>query len=116
MQTWSSRQSKPKRREALPRFAPRMRPAAPVDLSDWPHPGRVALETLSETCLEMVYDGVHRIDGETIDYTAYPLYGAPGAAAEPDTGRMLFAHGDERVELDFGIDPQQTLLPMRVIG
>ena len=75
-----------------------------------------ALETLSGTCLEMVYDGVHRIDGETIDYTTYPLYGAPGAAAEPDTGRMFFSHGNERVELDFGSDPQQILLPMRVIG
>ena len=31
-------------------------------------------------------------------------------------GRMRFGSGEDVVEVDFGIDPDQPLMPMRVIG
>jgi hypothetical protein len=29
---------------------------------------------------------------------------------------MLFQHGTDRLELDFGLEPEEPPLPMRVIG
>ena len=92
------------------------RTAAHLDLSGWPRKSRVIVETTKGTRLEMVYDGAHRVDGEEIDYENYPLYEAPGAKAEANTGKMIFQHRTKKVALDFGIDPQKPLLPMRVIG
>jgi len=87
-----------------------------VDLSGWPEEGRVAVETTKGARLEMEYDGEHRVDGKGVDYEGYPLYGAPGVEAPLGTGWTAFRHGADRIELDFGIDPDQPLLPMRVIG
>jgi len=92
------------------------RASACPDLNDWPRAERVSVATWKGERLEMTYDGEHRIDGEAIDYEAYPLYGAPGVEAEMRTGKMAFRRGGERVELDFGIDPDAEMLPMRVIG
>ncbi len=64
----------------------------------------------------MRYDGPHLVDGEAIDYEAYPLYEAPGVEAALGTGRMLFQHGEDRLQLDFGVDRETPQLPMRVIG
>jgi hypothetical protein len=64
----------------------------------------------------MHYNGPHLIDGVAIDYEAYPIYEAPGVEAPLGTGRMTFQHGDDRLELDFGVDGETPQLPMRVIG
>ena len=66
--------------------------------------------------MEMYFDGQHRVDGEAIDYDAYPLYEAPGVDAQAGTGRMTFRKGDQEVRLDFGVDASKPLLPIRVIG
>ena len=60
-----------------------LRVAAPLDLSLWPAQGRLAAATLKGHRLEMVYDGPHRVDGQTLDYASYPLYQAPGGRSPP---------------------------------
>jgi len=93
------------------------RAAQQPDLSAWPESGQVGLETWDGRRLEMDYDGSHCVDGQAIDYEAYPLYEAPGVEAPLGTGRMIFRRaGEETVELDFGIDPHAPLPSMRVIG
>ncbi|MDA0709984.1 MAG: hypothetical protein O3B73_07240 [bacterium] len=87
-----------------------------LDLSDWPTNNRVGVQTIGGARLEMVYDGAHTVDGQAIDYTAWPLYGAPGAHGEVNTGKVVFRAGQEEVSVDFGIDPKKPLMPMRVIG
>ena len=87
-----------------------------VDLSGWPGGERIAVETFAGLQMEMIYDGVHCVDGVAIDYDAWPLYEAPGARAEVNTGKMTFRYGDAKVELDFGVDPDKPMIPMRVIG
>jgi hypothetical protein len=92
------------------------RAGARPDLNDWPRAGRVSVATWKGERLEIVYDGEHKVNGEVIDYEAYPLYGAPGVEAELGIGKVVFRKGGERVELDFGVDPDGEMLPMRVIG
>jgi hypothetical protein len=92
------------------------RAAAGLELEDWPTQGRVALTTITGDRLELEFDGAHRVNDEVIDYDSWPLYGAPEAQAEVNTGRMRFGSGEDVVEVDFGIDPDQPLMPMRVIG
>ena len=41
---------------------------------------------------------------------------APGVQAPLGTGKMAFRHGEDELALDFGIDSDAPLLPMRVIG
>ncbi|MEW6750484.1 MAG: hypothetical protein AB1505_05835 [Candidatus Latescibacterota bacterium] len=89
---------------------------AGLDLGGWPREGRVRVQSLQGRWLDVTYDGEHLLDGAPIVYDPYPLYEAPGVTAEVNTGRMVFTHGDERVELDFGIDPEARAIPMRVIG
>jgi len=92
------------------------RAGSDVDLSGWPRDQRVRVDTLSGTCLDMVYDGPHMVDGQAIDYDAWPLYGSPGAQAEVNTGHMVFRHDDSELTLDFGVNPDAAMVPMRVIG
>ena len=87
-----------------------------LDLSDWEDHGTVNVYTLADHRLDMVYNGEHRVDGQVIDYDAYSLYEAPGVEAVSGTGKMSFQHGDHEANLDFGIDPNKPLIPMRVIG
>jgi hypothetical protein len=102
----------------------RQRSAAALDLSDWPGPGRAGLVTTGGHRLEIVFpdappgegDESHLLDGVAIDYSAYPLYEAPGVAAPLGTGKMILRHQGETTELDFQIDPDRELIPMRVIG
>ncbi|MBI2506425.1 MAG: hypothetical protein HYW07_24680 [Candidatus Latescibacteria bacterium] len=89
---------------------------AHLDLGGWPDQGLVEFDTLTGHRLRLQYDGPHQMDGQTIDYEAYPLYEAPGVSALPGTGQMRFCRGAQEVRLDFGIDPQQPMIPMRVIG
>ena len=86
------------------------------DLAGWPIKNRIAVESHDGTLLEMHYDGPHMLAGQVLDYSSYPLYEAPGVKAELNTGRMHFSHNDQSFELDFGIDPDAPLAPMRVIG
>ena len=90
--------------------------AAPPDLSGWPDPGRLAVDTPDGHCLAITYDGPHCLDGAPIDYTAYPLYEAPNARAALHTGRLSFGQGADALEVDFDLDPSRPLPPMRVIG
>ena len=76
----------------------------------------MAVATTTGHTLEIHYDGEHRIDDRPIDYDAYPLYESPHAHAELHSGKMTFAQGNDRLELDFEIDPAAPLIPMRVIG
>lgn len=92
------------------------RVASRPDLSRWPLAGRVGAVNSKGESLEMIYDGEHRVEGEALDYDSYPLYGAPGVDAPLGTGKMTWARGHQRVELDFGVEQGKTLLPMRVIG
>ena len=87
-----------------------------LDLAGWPQEGRVAFQTLRGRQIEMTYDGVHRLDGKEIDYSTWPLYKAPGVTAPLGSGRVTFRRGDASLELDFGVDPQKPMLPIRVIG
>ena len=91
--------------------------AAPhLDLSGWSLEGQVTFQTLRGRRLEMTYDGAHRVDGQEIDYSTWPLYEAPGVTAPLGSGRVAFRRGSASLELDFGVDPEKTMLPIRVIG
>ena len=94
----------------------RRRSRLPLDLNGWPGEGRVAVESSGGARLEMHYDGPHTVDGSAIDYEAWPLYEAPGVEAPLGSGKARFAKGDLVHEVDFGVDPQAPLAPMRVIG
>lgn len=87
-----------------------------LDLSGWPEPGRVGFETRRGHRLEMTYDGPHQVDGREIDYASWPMYDAPWVKASLDTGRVVFRRGAEQLELDFEMDPDKPMLPIRVIG
>lgn len=89
---------------------------AGLDLEGWPDGGRVGVQSVNGGHLEMTYNGPHRLDGQAIDYESWPLYSAPGVEAFLGTGRVAFRHGKEELVLDFGVDPQASLMPMRVIG
>ena len=87
-----------------------------LDLSGWPVNNKVCVETFSGAQMEMVYDGAHKVNGEAIDYSAWPLFGAPGAQGELNTGKVVFRYGEDEVRVDFEIDPTKPMIPMRVIG
>ena len=96
------------------------RAVAGLDLSRWPAPGQVSLTTTTGHCLALSWPAgeadVHRVDGRVVDYDAYPLYAAPGVEAPLGSGRVSLAQGEDRVELDFGIEEESEALPLRVIG
>lgn len=87
-----------------------------VDVSGWPVNNRVRVETTLGAKLEMVYNGAHTVNGEAMDYSAWPLYDAPTAHGELNTGNVVFRYGGDEVNVDFGIDPEKPMIPMRVIG
>lgn len=87
-----------------------------LDVNDWRGGGVVRYQALRGRVLEMVYDGVHRVDGEIIDYDAWPLYGGSGIDAPLGTGVIRFENGDQTLTLDFGVDGTKAMIPMRVIG
>ncbi len=92
------------------------RAAALPDVSRWQTDGVLAASSTAGTRLELDYDGMHRIDGEPVDYDAYPLYQAPGVAAAMGEGIIRFEHGEEELVVDFEIEPDGPVLPMRSIG
>jgi endogenous inhibitor of DNA gyrase (YacG/DUF329 family) len=89
---------------------------AHFDLSGWPGEGQITVETVAGHRLEMAYEGPHSIDGEHIDYNAYPLFDGPGLDAPTDTGMITFRHDGDELTLDFDIDQGAAVLPIRAIG
>ena len=87
-----------------------------VDLANWLENAQVVVETFDGKTLDMTYDGAHCVDGEVIDYDAWPLYASPSAEANVNTGKMRFFYGDQVLNLDFDVDVQAPMVPMRVIG
>jgi len=77
---------------------------------------RVGHTTRAGAVLEMAYDGQHCINGEPIAYDGWKLYDAPEAQAELNSGIVHFTHGNESLTLDFAVDPDGEMIPMRVIG
>jgi hypothetical protein len=94
----------------------RQRAALKPDLSGWPETGRVQMATTRSDHLDLTHGGDHRVNGQVVDYEAYALYDAPGVEAPLGTGRVTFSRDGDVVDVDFGIDPDKPLLPMRVIG
>lgn len=92
------------------------RAALVPELHGWPADGRVAVQTTTGHRLQMSYDGPHLVDGEPIDYDAWPLYEAPWAKAAVGTGRIHLKRSGTSHDLDFRVDPSGPHLPMRVIG
>ena len=45
-----------------------------------------------------------------------PQYEAPGVEGTVGTGRVEFRRAGDDFALDFGVDPDLPMLPMRVIG
>ena len=87
-----------------------------VDLSAWATRHQVAYTTLAGARLCMTYDGMHQVNDASINYDAWKLYDAPEVSAELNTGIIHFDHKGDTLKLDFGIDPDRDLMPMRVIG
>ena len=73
------------------------------------------MQTTKGRALDITFDGAHLVDGEPISYD-YPLYAAHGVEAPLGTGKVSFTRGTDTVDVDFNIDPDKELLPMRVIG
>jgi hypothetical protein len=64
----------------------------------------------------MTFDGDHQVDGKPIEYDEWKLYDAPEAKAELNSGIIRFEHERESLTLDFEVDPNCEMIPMRVIG
>ncbi|MEE3042766.1 MAG: hypothetical protein VX948_18025 [Candidatus Latescibacterota bacterium] len=91
-----------------------------LDLDQWPVSGEVMLRTISGSSMGINWpegsDAQRHVDGRPVDDDC-GLYDAPSIAdAELGTGRILFEHGSERLELDFDADPSKPMMPMRCIG
>ncbi|MBT6148582.1 MAG: hypothetical protein HOH74_24320 [Gemmatimonadetes bacterium] len=91
-----------------------------LDLQQWPDTGQVRLKTLSGDELRLDWpateDAVAYLNDTPVDTTC-DLYEAPSVKeASLGTGRIVFEHGGEQLEVDFGIDPASAILPMRCVG
>lgn len=91
------------------------RSARDVDVSRWPDEA-VSVTTHDGHAMTLNFDGEHTVDGVRIDYDAWPLYGSPHAEADVGTGMMVFRHEADAVEVDFGVEAEAEMIPMRVIG
>jgi hypothetical protein len=65
---------------------------------------------------KVICDGAHTVDGVAIDYQAWPMYASPNASGELGTGKVRFEWGGDVVDVDFEVDGDAELIPMRVIG
>jgi hypothetical protein len=87
-----------------------------LDVRDWEADGVVSYRAMNGRLLVMTYDGDHCVDGVPVDYSSWPLYGGPGIDAPLGTGVVVIRHGDEELRLDFDVDENKPMIPMRVIG
>ena len=87
-----------------------------IDVTRWASDGVATLQSFNGKELSFTYDGPHLVDGVPIDYGSYPLFEAPWVIAPLGTGKVLFDRNGESLEVDFGVDSNTPLIPMRVIG
>jgi hypothetical protein len=87
-----------------------------LDLSRWPAEGRVSFDTRRGHRLDLTVHGPHAVDGNKIDYAAWPMVESPWVNAALGTGQVSMRHGSQALELDFAVNPEKPVLPMRVIG
>ena len=87
-----------------------------LDTSRWEIDGTVSIESIDGHGLSMVYDGENSVDGVVVDYESYPLLEAPWVKAPLGSGKVRIEREQEILELDFGVDADSPLIPMRVIG
>ena len=85
------------------------------NLKNWTNKKQVAFITTTGKTLDLTHGGRHLIDGPPVDYN-YDLYEGPGISAPLNTGRMKFENEYHSIKLDFGVDLNEPLMPMRVIG
>ena len=85
------------------------------NLKNWTNKKQVAFRTTTGKTLDLTHGGRHLIDGTPVDYN-YDLYEGPGISAPLNTGRMKFENEYYSIKLDFGVDLNEPLMPMRVIG
>ena len=74
--------------------------ALPLETTTEPTPS-VRFTTLRGARLDVTYDEIPRVNGEPVDYDAWPLFGGPFMQAERDSRRLELRHGDLRRTLDF---------------
>ena len=74
--------------------------ALPLETTTEPTPS-VRFTTLRGARLDVTYDEIPRVNGEPVDYDAWPLFGGPFMQAERDSRRLELQHGDLRRTLDF---------------
>ncbi len=74
--------------------------ALPLVIETSPVP-TVRFTTLRGVTIDAAYGTVPRIDGEPVDYAAWPLYDGPFMQAARDDGRIVLRHGALRRVLDF---------------
>tara|TARA_B100001250_G_scaffold181259_1_gene155947 strand:- start:5630 stop:7456 length:1827 start_codon:yes stop_codon:yes gene_type:complete len=84
-------------------------------LEEWRQNKRLEVKTTTGQTLDITHGGQHLINGKPVDYN-YDLYEAPGVSAPLNKGIIQFQNKYHSVKLDFGIDSNQPLIPMRVIG
>ena len=65
---------------------------------------------------KVICDGAHTVDVVAIDYQAWPMFASPNASRELGTGKVRFEWGGDVVDVDFEVDGDAELIPMRVIG
>jgi len=87
-----------------------------LDVSALPDRGHVQYTSSTGDVLAFTYDGDHRVNGRPVPYGEWKLYDAPEAKADMNTGIIVFEHGGDSLVLDFGVDPEADMIPMRVIG
>ncbi len=74
--------------------------ALPLETTTEPTPS-VRFTTLRGARLDVTYGEIPLIDGQPVDYDAWPLFGGPFMQAERDSRRLALRHGDLRRTLDF---------------
>jgi hypothetical protein len=62
---------------------------------------RVSFRSLRGKTLEFTYGETPRVDGKTMDYEHWPLFGGPFVEAEVDSEQLLMKYGGMRRVLDF---------------
>lgn len=92
------------------------RAAGPPDTSEWERANAVSVQTYHGHHLRLIHDGPATVDGQALDYAAYPLYDAPVISSAMNTGKVEIRHGNDRLSLDFAVDPAAGDIPMRVVG
>ena len=84
-------------------------------LEEWINSNRLRVQTTTGHNLDITHGGRHLINDELVDYN-YDLYEAPGVVAPLNSGKIEFENNNYSVKLDFALDKNKELMPMRVIG